>query len=242
MPIPATSKPTINPSASRQPSTATTSSASSSARSQPLPPVQAQASFVNRDYPENCLLFLKHLSPETSKTSLKDMLNALMVQSSSSDSSAVLKGKPEVSYVDWLKGSDSVGVASILNLPFHNSSCDQPCSVPIFLRLTLFVRLSSSSVMSKAHIRIPHPSLSSPILAHFAARTLYHHPASSIASLSSEPAAGGDNQPVEVELVGGERERLYWTGRVKEGLRRKAVEDIARIDGEGLGTAGARPI
>jgi hypothetical protein len=32
---------------------------------------------------------------------------------------------------------------------------------------------------------------------------------------------------VEAELVEGERERIYWMGRVKEGLRRKAVEDIA---------------
>jgi hypothetical protein len=143
----------------------------------------------HRDYPTNCLLFLKNLSPETSKTALKDILNAIL-SSPVLPPPSLYKGKREVSYVDWLKGSDS------------------------------------------AHIRLSHPSLAPPILSHFSSQQLYHLPASSSVplQLSDEPPEGDGGEvtkAVEAELVEGERERIYWMGRVKEGLRRKAVEDIA---------------
>jgi hypothetical protein len=53
-------------------------------------------------YPEGCVVFLRALDPATSKTALKDTVNHLLSRV------APGRGDAVVSYVDWVKGADTV--------------------------------------------------------------------------------------------------------------------------------------
>ncbi|CDZ97523.1 hypothetical protein [Phaffia rhodozyma] len=159
------------------------------------------------DYPEGCLLFVRRLDPDTSKTTIKDLFGAILRESSKQgeeegDGMAKGKGKDEVGYVDWIKGGDS------------------------------------------CHIRVAHPSVSERITSFLSSRPVFHLPLSTslnladglaLPSATTVPPLSGSG-PIEVEIVGGERERIYWMGNVKESVRAEAVR---AVHGSGLSDGGS---
>lgn len=59
-------------------------------------PFHASESAFNRDYPTNCLVFVKNINPQTNKTTLKTLF------------SRATEASGTIDYVDFNKGLDSV--------------------------------------------------------------------------------------------------------------------------------------
>lgn len=71
----------------------------------PAPPAAARA--PPPAFPPGCLVFVRQLDPQTSKTALKDTVNALLLRGLAG-SGAGAREDAQASYVDWVKGGDSV--------------------------------------------------------------------------------------------------------------------------------------
>lgn len=80
-------------------------------------------------YPEGCVVFLRALDPATSKTTLKDAVNHLLGKVAPDRSDAV------VSYVDWVKGADTVRCAVVL-ADLLRSPADVPSTCWGFMALS----------------------------------------------------------------------------------------------------------
>ena len=74
---------------------------------------------------------------------------------------------------------------------------------------------------SQCYVRVPHPTLSSVLLAHFAR----------------------PESPIALELVQGDRESIYWRSNVKEPIRLEAVRvasGATEAAGEGATKGGGK--
>lgn len=81
--------------------------------------MEASTSHARPDFPPDCLLFLKNLSPSTNKTAIKDLVNGILRDKEN----IAVSGDWQVDYVDWSKGADSV---SLPLLPFFTSILSPP--------------------------------------------------------------------------------------------------------------------
>ncbi|KAF9000291.1 hypothetical protein BDQ17DRAFT_1359966 [Cyathus striatus] len=137
---------------------------------QPSPP-ETGLSF-NSPYPTNVLLFIKHIHPETNKTTLRKLFSTAFQD-------AIKDGEIEdegLDYVDYTKGMDS------------------------------------------CHLRLLTPTQAGILLLYFNS-----HPTVQSSGLDEVGAPAFSDQKIEVELVQGKREEVYWE-KVPERVRRTAVE------------------
>lgn len=111
-------------------------------------PPKATTSFKapSPPFPSSCLLYLRNVDPQTSKTALKTLFNSVLAE-----------GK-EIDYVDWVKGSDSV--RSVFSSSFESE-----------LSLT---RSRLALFSFQCHLRLSTPSLASHLLNSLISIPVYH--------------------------------------------------------------------
>ncbi|TDL30039.1 hypothetical protein BD410DRAFT_893213 [Rickenella mellea] len=126
----------------------------------PLPPPLPR----HQSYPQDCLIFVKGIHPETNKTALRSLF------------SAALSDTGGIDYVDFTKGLDS------------------------------------------CYLRLATPQHAQTLITHFTSHTI-----AQVDGLDDTGSNPGSRRPIEVELVQGKREEIYW-GKVPEKIRKQAVD------------------
>lgn len=198
----------------------------------PPPPPRLVA--PTTQYPDSCIFFIKNLNPSTSKTALKELLSHLL---STGPLSARGK-KGEVSYVDWVKGGDTVRPPPPPSPlpPLPSPSASSPSFLPPELTTSLFLHDRS---LEKAQIRLPHRSLSTHLLLTLSRSNLFHLPLTSPSPYLSLTPPTADARSLTGEVFTGEKERLSWSG-VKENLKLEAVRVAFEWDGRPVPVDGEK--
>lgn len=120
-------------------------------------------------YPDSCILFIKNLNPSTSKTALKELLSHLL----STGPLSARGEKGEVSYVDWVKGGDTVRPPPSPLPPKPSPSASSPSSLPPELTTSLCCMIDRwKRLRSASLIGLSPPTSSSPFLAQTSSTSL----------------------------------------------------------------------
>ncbi|KAF8484420.1 hypothetical protein JB92DRAFT_2821400 [Gautieria morchelliformis] len=142
----------------------------------PPPEIQMQPSW----FPQDCLVFVRNIHPDTNKTTLRTLFSASLASS-----------KGGVDYVDFTKGIDT------------------------------------------CHLRLASPSDVARLVSHFTAQHTAQHDA--LDQAGSAPT--GERPKIELEIVRGTREELYWE-KIPEKVRNAAVARLYSAVKDHCQTAG----
>jgi hypothetical protein len=157
-------------------------------------PPSAEKQNYSSWYPQDCLVFVRNIHPETNKTALRVLF------------SSPLSSAGGVDYVDFNKGIDSVSL--------HFPLCCH--AVPV------------RSSHHQCHLRLASPLATAQLASHFTSHSTAQGDA--LDQVGSAPTK--DRPRIELEVVQGKREELYWE-KVPEKVRNAAVERLRVMkDGE----------
>ncbi|KAI0650913.1 hypothetical protein C8Q79DRAFT_945655 [Trametes meyenii] len=139
----------------------------------------ALAPSATAPFPRGCLVYVRHVHPETNKTTLKALFAA--------------HGRARaLDYVDYSKGMDT------------------------------------------CHLRVSTPAHAQTLVSAFAAHRVTQRQGLDGTGATAQGPGDGAAKPIEMELVEGTREELYWS-KVPEKVRREAVRKAVALAEEGDG-------